>query len=189
MVQEINTHSQQAVSAPRNDTPGKSVKETEEKSLQEQTQAYKVSFNKKILETVTYDYSARMSSSDQAEDGIGTFNTVVADLLKRQSMTIEDALNGKVAVDNEARAEASELISENGYWGVDLTSSRIFEFAIGAAGDDAEKLEQIKAGIEKGFGMALDSFGGSLPEISYETHDAVMDKLNEWAGVDSEEAE
>jgi len=34
--------------------------------------------------------------------------------------------------------------------------------------------------------MALESFGGSLPEISYQTHDAVMEKLDEWAGVDSE---
>jgi len=187
MVQGINTRPQTATSTIKVNETLKKVKETEEKSFKEQSDAFKVSFNKKILETFTYDYTAKISSNEQTDDSIDNFNSVVADLIKRQGMTVEDALNGKVEVDDEARTEASELISDNGYWGVDQTSTRIFEFTIGAAGDDTEKLEQIKAGIEKGFGMALDSFGGSLPEISYKTHNAVIDKLDEWAGVYSDE--
>ena len=35
--------------------------------------------------------------------------------------------------------------------------------------------------IEKGFQEALDAFGGWLPDISYDTLDSVMAKLDEWA--------
>ena len=38
-----------------------------------------------------------------------------------------------------------------------------------------------RAAVEKGFAMASDALGGALPEISWETHDAVMEKLDAWA--------
>jgi hypothetical protein len=38
--------------------------------------------------------------------------------------------------------------------------------------------------VENGFQEALDAFGGRLPDISYDTYDAVMKKLDDWAGVE-----
>jgi hypothetical protein len=35
--------------------------------------------------------------------------------------------------------------------------------------------------VDKGFNEALEAFGGTLPEISYKTYDAVMEKLDAWA--------
>ena len=35
--------------------------------------------------------------------------------------------------------------------------------------------------MNKGFKEALQAFGGSLPDISYDTYDAVMNKLDTWA--------
>lgn len=52
------------------------------------------------------------------------------------------------------------------------------------AGGDPAKIDVIRQGVEKGFQEALDAFGGSLPDISYETYDTVMQKLGDWAGVD-----
>ena len=57
----------------------------------------------------------------------------------------------------------------------------IFEMAVANAGGDAEKLEQIKSAIDKGFDMAKEALGGTLPEISRNTYDAVMKKLDSWA--------
>ena len=37
--------------------------------------------------------------------------------------------------------------------------------------------------MESGFEEALDAFGGWLPDLSHDTYDAVMDKLDDWAGV------
>lgn len=81
---------------------------------------------------------------------------------------------------------ATELVSEDGYFGVEKTAQRIVDFAINAFGGDATKLTQMKDAIDKGFKDAADVFGGELPEISHQTYAAVMDKLDEFAGVKKE---
>lgn len=86
--------------------------------------------------------------------------------------------------------EAQQLISEDGYLGVEQTSDRIVDFAISAFGNDPSKLEEMRAAIEDGFQQAADAFGGSLPEISHQTYEAVMEKLDTFGGVnDSSETE
>jgi hypothetical protein len=82
---------------------------------------------------------------------------------------------------------ATDLISEDGYFGVEKTSQRIVDFAINAFGNDPAKLTQMKDAIEKGFQDAADVFGGQLPEISHQTYAAVMDKLDTFAGVKAED--
>ena len=81
---------------------------------------------------------------------------------------------------------AQELISEDGYFGVEQTSQRIVDFAINAFGNDPAKLTQMKDAIDKGFKEAADAFGGMLPEISHQTYAAIMDKLDSFAGVSDE---
>lgn len=78
---------------------------------------------------------------------------------------------------------AQELISEEGYFGVEQTSQRIVDFAINAFGDDPTKLTQMKDAIDKGFKEAAEAFGGMLPEISHQTYAAIMDKLDDFAGA------
>ena len=79
--------------------------------------------------------------------------------------------------------KARELISDEGYLGVEQTSDRIVQFAISISGNDPDRLEEIKASIDEGFQMASKALGGILPDISMKTYDAVMDKLNAWAEV------
>ena len=79
--------------------------------------------------------------------------------------------------------KAKSLIADDGYFGVEQTSSRIVDFATGLAGNDPSRLEAIKQGVEQGFQEALDAFGGWLPDISYDTYDAVIEKLDIWAGI------
>jgi hypothetical protein len=85
-------------------------------------------------------------------------------------------------VDNATRIKAQQDISEDGYWGVGQTSKRIIDFAIAISGGDTGKLGTLKSAIEKGFSQAEGAWGGSLPDISYQTRDAVMKGLDEWAG-------
>lgn len=80
-----------------------------------------------------------------------------------QSMTVEDAQN---------------LIADDGYWGVEQTSSRIVDFAVGQVGNDPSKLDKVKEAIMNGFNSAKEAFGGQLPDISQKTIDAVMNKLD-----------
>lgn len=77
--------------------------------------------------------------------------------------------------------EAQELISEDGYFGVEKTSQRIVDFAINGFGNDPSKLQEMKDAIDQGFLEAQDAFGGALPEISQQTYDAIMEKLDAFA--------
>ena len=74
--------------------------------------------------------------------------------------------------------EASELISENGFFGISQTSARVSDFVLGFAGDNVEALEQAIEGIKQGFSEAEEMWGGTLPEISYQTQAKTLETLN-----------
>lgn len=87
-----------------------------------------------------------------------------------------------IKIDDETRQNAIDAISEDGYYGVKQTSSRMIEFAVTISGNNPSKLETIKGAITAGFEAAKEIFGGELPDISQKTYDAVMDGLDKWAG-------
>nr|WP_297708124.1 hypothetical protein [uncultured Butyrivibrio sp.] len=89
---------------------------------------------------------------------------------------------GDFTVDAATKAQAQEDISEDGYWGVKQTSERILDFAKALAGDDPEKLENMRAAFEKGFAQAEKTWGGKLPDISQQTYGAVMKGFDELTG-------
>ena len=127
------------------------------------------------LTLVAYTPTQAVQREPYAE--FGDLRELVARLLLHQGKTSEDAVDKK----SITQEEAQQLIAEDGYWGIEKTSDRIVQFAIAAAGNDPGRLDAIKASIEKGFSMAADAFGGTLPEISFKTHDAIMEKLDAWA--------
>jgi hypothetical protein len=114
---------------------------------------------------------------------------LVLNMLKEQGIDFKIATgDGEIDLSTISQADAQKLIAEDGYFGVDQTSDRIVNFAIAAAGSDPSRLDAIKAGVEKGFKEAQKAFGGSLPDISYDTYNAIMNKLDTWAqtGNDSQ---
>lgn len=100
--------------------------------------------------------------------------------------------SGKFTVDAETKAQAQADIAEDGYWGVSKTSQRILDFATALTGGDPDKIEEMRAAFQKGFKQAEKTWGGSLPDISQKTYDAVMkgfDKMAEDAGLKTAETE
>lgn len=81
--------------------------------------------------------------------------------------------SGNLSVDLETKKAAQEAISEDGYWGVNQTSERIFKMAQALAGDDPEKMKEMQAAVAKGYEAAGKAWGGDLPEIAGKTIDAV----------------
>jgi len=78
-----------------------------------------------------------------------------------------------------SKQEATELVSEDGFFGVAQTSERIAQFVIAGAGSDESLLREGRKGILQGFKEAEELWGGKLPDISYETIDkavAMIDK-------------
>jgi hypothetical protein len=79
---------------------------------------------------------------------------------------------GDYTVDAQAKAQAQEDISEDGYWGVTQTAQRLFDFASALAGDDEEQMKKMQEAMEKGYKQATASWGQDLPEISSKTLEA-----------------
>lgn len=81
---------------------------------------------------------------------------------------------------------AQEAISEDGEYGVEAVSDRLVDFAIAVSGGDKSKLSELVSAIDEGFSQAKDALGGELPDISQQTYDATMKKLDDWANGTSE---
>lgn len=79
---------------------------------------------------------------------------------------------GDFKVDEATKKQAQEDISEKGYWGVEQTSQRMFDFASALAGDDVEKMKEMKEAMLKGYKEATKAWGRDLPEISKKTIEA-----------------
>ncbi|MBE8950959.1 MAG: hypothetical protein SR3Q1_10280 [Quinella sp. 3Q1] len=82
--------------------------------------------------------------------------------------------------------DAAKAIAPGGDWSVDAVSSRIFDLASAIAGNDPEKLSQMKAAVEEGFKQAgltwKDATGQSkLPEISNQTYTEIMSRFDKRA--------
>jgi hypothetical protein len=78
-------------------------------------------------------------------------------------------------------SKAQEDIGENGFYGVLQTSRRLIDFAKGITGGDPSKIGMMREYIQAGFDEVSRMFGGKLPEISYQTLEATMKGLDDWA--------
>ncbi|MEE4253676.1 MAG: hypothetical protein V2I50_06490 [Desulfuromusa sp.] len=107
---------------------------------------------------------------------------LVVKTLQEQGLTLQFSTgDGEVNFNTMTQEEAQELVSEDGYFGVEKTSQRIVDFAINGFGNDPSKLQEMKDAIDQGFLEAQNAFGGALPEISQQTYDAIMEKLDAFA--------
>ena len=82
--------------------------------------------------------------------------------------------------DPETIEQAKKDIAEDGEWGVEKTSERMFEMAKALSGDDPTKADEMIAAVKKGLKQATEAWGEDLPEISQKTVDATIKKLEEW---------
>ena len=107
----------------------------------------------------------------------------------KDQQSVLDFLSGKGKIDDKnlydigyigkpimdlSPQEATDLVSENGFFGITQTSDRVSNFVFSFAGDDLEKLQKGRDGIVKGFDEANKMFGGNLPEISYKTQERTL---------------
>jgi hypothetical protein len=143
-----------------------------------------VTISRQSETSATYS-SALTMNQDIKGDGFDLLRGLVLNILKEQGIDFKIATGEagaeEIDISQLTPEDAQALIADDGYFGVDKTSDRIVNFAIGIAGGDPSRLSAIKEGVNKGFNEALEAFGGQLPEISYQTYDAVMQKLDDWA--------
>jgi len=85
-----------------------------------------------------------------------------------QSFFKDIGYDGK-AIASLSQEEATALVSEDGFFGVSKTSTRIADFVINGAGGDEDRLRAGREGMIQGFKEAELMWGGELPDISQET--------------------
>ncbi len=134
----------------------------------------------------------------KADQALQPLRDMVKQLLKEQGKTFREANlenvnetesdsdsddNKMIKITPEMRAEAQKNIADDGEYGVEKTSTRLAEFAKAISGGDTTKLETMKKAIQDGYDAAEKAFGGKLPEISKQTLELTMKKLDEWANT------
>ena len=122
---------------------------------------------------------------------VSQLKSLVEQMISKQGQTLGKAdsiwsflASGNFTVDAATKAQAQKDIADDGYWGVEQTSSRIVDFATALAGSDPKQLEKMRDAFKKGFDEATSTWGKSLPDISQKTYQTVMDKFDQLMGTE-----
>lgn len=137
----------------------------------------RVSLGQQKPEEVTYDGSIK----EFLDSKYSLLRDLVVNTLQEQGIATKVAAGeSEIDISTLTPEQAKDLVSDDGYFGVKQTSDRMFEFAVQMAGTDPARMAEVRKGLEKGFKEAEKVFGGTLPDISYDTMDAVLEKLQKY---------
>lgn len=146
-------------------------------------------------QTAKYDAATIEKMKAEAEMKTAQLRSLVEKMLLKQGQkftSLADAFDmikeGTIEVDDETAAEAAKEVADDGYWGVEQTSERMFSFAKALAGNDPAKADSMLEALQKGYDEAAKQWGGELPEICQKTLEVTKKKLTDWRdGVTAEE--
>ncbi len=158
------------------------VDSIEIRARQEAPVTYETTSNKKLDST---EIASLKSASEAATENL---RKLVEELILKQDKNYKSALEdsskeglAKLGLTTEDVEAAKQAVSVDGEFGVKAVSDRLVDFAIAISGGDKSKLSVLVSAIDEGFAAAKKALGGTLPEISQQTYDETMRKLNEWA--------
>ena len=123
-----------------------------------------------------------MDAADQNKNNLSTQSDVLNFLSGgkvQDGYSLEDIGYTGKPITELSTVEAKDLISEDGFFGVEQTSSRVAQFVLDFASSDSDTLEKAIEGIKQGFEEAEKLWGGKLPEISYQTQEKTLSILND----------
>lgn len=157
--------------------------------IQEIKDEYIPSRSQQIDKQVTYqkpspkiDNANIQRLKEESEKVYSQLRELVRQLLEKQGLSFKDIEIQDIKIDEETRIKAQEMIGEGGPLSPEVVSDRIVEFAKAISGEDKEKIDMLRAAIEKGFREAAEALGGELPEICQKTYELVNKKLDAWLG-------
>ena len=174
----------------------KKNKETIDNTVAESVAAaYEKSDASEKKQVAKYDAATIEKMKAEAELKTAQLRSLVEKMLLKQGQkftTLTDAFDmikeGTIEVDDETAVEAQKEIADDGYWGVEQTSERLFSFAKALAGNDPTKADSMLEALQKGYDEAAKQWGGELPEICQKTLEVTKKKLTDWRdGVTAED--
>lgn len=130
----------------------------------------------------TQQASGLSTMLDESNRQVQQFLQLLGDLIQQQGLEWSKLATGeqKLTVDQATIDAATEATSEDGEWGMRQTAERILSFAKLGIGDDPAQIATYRAAVDQGFKEAEKVFGGKLPDISYQTYDAIMAEFDRW---------
>lgn len=177
--------------------PEKKNTETKIDKLSKETAAaeYEKSENTEQKQPVKYDAVTLEKMKAEAEMKTAQLRSIVEKMMLKQGQqftTLQDAFDmikeGTIEVDDEVAVEAAKEVAEDGYWGVEQTSDRLFSFAKALAGNNPKQADAMLEALQRGFDEATKHWGGELPELCQKTLEATQKKLTEWRDAANAEA-
>ena len=157
-------------------------KDTSTGVIYEKSSSDKSSSSKKTQNSVLV---AKMKAD--SDNRISQLRGIVEQMMSKQGAAIGKAddmwsflAGGNFTVTADVKAQAQADIAEDGYWGVNQTSDRILDFAKALSGNDKSKAQELLDAFKKGFNQATKAWGGTLPDISQQTYDKVLEKFDSW---------
>jgi negative regulator of replication initiation len=191
----VSTTDVYATSYAAQDTTAKTSAATTEAEETTASESEGVVYEKSSGEETKASYSInKMSAEDRAalvsqlkadqEQRQTQLLDIVKQMMTKQATTYTTATSGSsddiwkflasgdYTVDEAAKAQAQQDISEDGYWGVTQTAQRLFDFASALAGDDEEQMKKMQEAMQKGYDQATSAWGKDLPDISSKTLEA-----------------
>lgn len=199
-INNVNSYISESLSQSQSAKTGKTTREfiesTETGSTSTSTSATSAVVVEKSEAESSVTYSKKSSKVDtatiaklkqEAEEKTMQLRSLVEKLLLKQSKTFTSSMDmydliksGELEVDEETRLQAQKDIAEDGYWGVEQTSDRLFSFATALAGNDPEQADKMIEAFKKGYQAAEKSWGGELPQLCKDTYDAFLQKMDDW---------
>lgn len=183
-VQNRNAMALNAFKQNETQTNDKSVK-SKEKSLEQtiKDSAYEVALSMNAQIVLFALNASDMTKGNAVSQGALSGGQEVLDFLSGKEneggMSLSNiGYEGKPITDLTPD-EASELLSDEGFFGITQTSDRVANFVFSFSGDDVELLQKGREGVVQGFEEANKLFGGELPEISYKTQERTLALIDE----------
>ncbi|MCL2579521.1 MAG: hypothetical protein FWE32_05760 [Oscillospiraceae bacterium] len=110
---------------------------------------------------------------------VSAFRTMVAHLIGGQ-VNQDGRFELVLEIDEALQLQAQEAISDMGDWGVEAVADRILDFAYAISGGDPSFINMLRHSFEAGFAAVERMFGGTLPEISHQTRERVLEGFRNW---------
>ncbi|DAB28335.1 MAG: hypothetical protein A2513_08950 [Sulfurimonas sp. RIFOXYD12_FULL_33_39] len=131
-----------------------------------------------IREQIKQNSNAMAFNSTSIQGGIKSADDIFAKQYDDfQSFLKNIGYEGK-PIAELSKEEAAELVSEDGFFGIEQTSTRIAEFVINGGGNDESRLRAGREGMIQGFKEAEAMWGGELPEISQKTMQKAIEMVD-----------
>ncbi len=149
-----------------------------------QEEAKKLNADKIVLNyTLTFQMSITNSKDNFLTQSAGANSLSASQDPSRLAQIINGLDYKKIGYEGKplnelSQNELKDLVSKDGFFGVDQTSKRLSDFVLKGAGDDVEKLKQGREGIINGYKEAQRIWGGELPDISKETLNKALEAID-----------